>query len=85
MIGVAERNDFNNHLNTFQSTMTRFSALTDSEKINRKPERVRVKTVQHNGTLAQAFESFSVSNKRMEELAILNGMQLKDRVERRGC
>lgn len=82
IIGVAERSDFNNHVNTFQSTMTRFSALTDSEKINRKPERVRIKTVERNGTLAQALESFSASSKRMEELAILNGMQLKDPVEK---
>jgi predicted Zn-dependent protease len=82
IIGVAERSDFNNHINTFQSTMTRFSALTDPDKLNKQPEHVRVKTVQRNGTLAEAFESFSVSNKRMEEFAILNGMQLKDRVEK---
>jgi predicted Zn-dependent protease len=81
LIGVSERSNFNNHVNTFQSVMTRFSALTDSEKINRQPERIRIKTVQRNGTLAQALQSFSVSSKRMEELAILNGMQLKDPVD----
>jgi predicted Zn-dependent protease len=81
IIGVSERGEFNNHVSTFQSTMTRFAALTDQEKINRKPQRIRVKTIQRNGTLAQALENLNVNSKRMEELAILNGMELKDRVE----
>lgn len=82
LIGVSERGDFNNHVNTFQSTMTRFAAVTDQEKLNRQPERVRIKTVQRNTSLVQAFQDLGVSSKRMEEFAILNGMQLKDQVEK---
>jgi predicted Zn-dependent protease len=62
--------------------MTRFNALTDAEKINKKPERVRVKTVQRSALLAEALKAHGVSDKRIGELATLNGMDLSERVEK---
>ena len=80
LIGVASSNDFNNYLPLFTSTMQSFRQLTDASKINRKPERVRIKTVKQAGTLQQAFASFNVPQKRHEEFSIVNGMKLTDRV-----
>ena len=80
MIGVTSSTDFNNFLPLFSSTMGSFKQLTDASKINRKPERVRIKTVKQNSTLEQALRSFNIEQKRLEELAIVNGMKLTDRV-----
>ncbi|HUH33272.1 MAG TPA: M48 family metalloprotease [Daejeonella sp.] len=80
LIGVTSSNDFNNYLPLFTSTMGSFKQLTDASKLNRKPERVRIKTVKQNSTLEQALRSFNVQQKRFEEFAIVNGMKLTDRV-----
>jgi len=81
LIGASSANDFNAYAQLFQSTMGTFSELTDPSKINKQAERVRVKTIAQSGTLAQAFGSLGVKQERMEELAILNGMMLDDRVD----
>ncbi len=80
LIGVSSANDFNNYQPVFNSTMQNFRQLTDASKINRKPELVRIKTVKQSTTLEQAFKSFNVPAKRMEEFAVINGMRLADRV-----
>ncbi|MBT1701686.1 M48 family metalloprotease [Chryseosolibacter indicus] len=81
-IGASAITDFNTYFDTFQNTMRNFRQLTDSEKLSRQPERVRIKTVQQNATLNQVFNSFNVPEKRREELAVLNGMKLEDRVNK---
>lgn len=82
MMGVAAAATFTQYQPYFTSTMQSFKKLTDAAKINKKPERVRIKTVAANGTLAQAFKYFKVADKRMEELSILNGMLLTDAVKK---
>lgn len=82
MIGASSLADFNGYYQLFQNTMGGFSVLSDSEKLNRQPERVTIKTVKQNGTLGNALSSHGVSSKRMEELAVLNGMTLKDNVQK---
>lgn len=80
MIGVSALDNFNRYVGTFQSTMNNFSVLNDPDKLNRKPERIKVRTIEQQGTLGQAFKEFGVSESRMEELAVLNGMSLNDPV-----
>ncbi|MBC7936892.1 MAG: M48 family metalloprotease [Rhizobacter sp.] len=80
MMGVAAADNFTQYQSYFTSSMQSFKKLTDANKINKKPERVRIKTVAANGTLAQAFKYFKVTDKRMEELAILNGKLQTDQV-----
>lgn len=82
ILGASAKNTFNMYFQTFQNTMKSFSELTDQEKINREAERVRIKTVQQSQTLSQALTSYKVPQKRLEEIAILNGMQLDERVEK---
>ncbi len=80
MIGVSGRSTFDAYAATFQGSMERFNELKDPEKINKKAERIRIKTVQRNATLAEALKGHGTPDKRMEELAILNGMNLTDKV-----
>ena len=82
LLGATTPNDFRAYANTFQNSIGSFAELRDASKLNRQAERVRVKEVTSSGTLAQAFQKLNVKERRMEELAILNGMELTERVER---
>lgn len=73
-LGVSATSTFNNYAGYFTNTMQSFKVLTDQAKINKLPERVRIKTVAANSTLEQVMRSYNVPEKRMEEMAILNGM-----------
>ncbi|HVG12512.1 MAG TPA: M48 family metalloprotease [Flavisolibacter sp.] len=74
MLGVSSVADFNNYTSFFSNTMQSFRQLTDPAKLNRQPERVRIKTVAQSGTLEQSLRRLGVSDSRLEEMAILNGM-----------
>jgi predicted Zn-dependent protease len=80
IIGVSALADFNNYANAFSNTMQNFKQLTDPSKLNKKPERVRIKIVNQATTLEQALRGFGVQQKRLDEMAILNGMKLKDKL-----
>lgn len=79
-IGVAVSSDFNSYVQTFEYTMQNFRPLTDPVKINKKPQRVRIKTVSSTMSLSQAFNQLNVPANRHEEFAILNGKLLTDQV-----
>ncbi|KAA6430681.1 M48 family metalloprotease [Rufibacter glacialis] len=79
--GVTAATTFNAYFPAFSATAQNFKPLTDPEKINRKPEVVRIKTIRTPTTLQQALRTYNVPDKRMEEMAILNGMTLTDRLE----
>lgn len=81
MMGISTLNDFNAYLPVFNSTVTSFGKLTDPSKLNRKPDRISVKPARAAGTLAQVLAGLQVDQDKMQELAILNGMQLEERVE----
>jgi predicted Zn-dependent protease len=78
--GVTTQADFNSYANTFNSTMTTFSRLTDASKLNVKPKKVQVVKVQRAGTLADAFSYYRVSQDKQAELALLNDLELTDQV-----
>ena len=80
IIGVSSANDFNAYAQYFTNTMQSFRQLTDPSKLNKQPERVRLKTVRQDATLEQALRSFNAPSDRIEEFAILNGMARGDRV-----
>ena len=82
MIGVTLLPLFDNYASIFKSSMESFRTLTDQGKINKQPERIRIKTVQQDGTLAQALKHHGTSDKRMEEVSILNGMSATDKVDK---
>lgn len=82
MMGISELSKFTNYQSSFLSTIRNFKELTDSEKINRKPEVIRIKTVPQQMTVQSAFQQFNMPANRFEELAILNGMMLSDKLNK---
>lgn len=80
LIGMAMMTDYNNYGNTFLNTMEGFRTLTDQLKINRKPDRIRLRTTSQAATLDQVLRGYNQPANRLEELALLNGMLLTDRV-----
>jgi len=78
LTGIAKKPDFNTYYPNFMNTMKSFNKLTDASKLNRKPERIKVVTVNNNTTVQAFLQSNGVAASRMEELAIVNGVELTD-------
>ncbi len=81
-LGYATQQDFQTYYPTFNSVMTNFRQLTDPGKLNRQPDRIRIKTVAQAGTLQQALKQHQVPQDQLPELAILNGMELNTQVKK---
>lgn len=64
----------------FRNTMDKFKRLTDRSKINVKPAKLVVKKVTRAQTLKQVLKQFGVADNKLEEMAILNGRQLNERL-----
>jgi predicted Zn-dependent protease len=80
LIGISALADFNNYASSFSNTMQSFRELTDPSKLNKKADRIRLKTVSQSGTLSQVLRSNGMPDARLEELALLNGLRLTDNV-----
>ena len=78
ILGVSATADFNQFVPYFSNTMEGFRQLTDQSKINKQPERIRLRTANSNITLQQALQNYGMPSSRFNELAILNGMRLTD-------
>ncbi len=57
-----------------------FSKLRDKKKLEVKPDRIRIKTASVNGTVAEIFKHYDVDEDRYDELAILNGLDVDDKI-----
>jgi len=80
--GVADVADFNNYLSAFSTTMENFNKLTDPAKLNIKPKRIKIYEVKNTQTLAEVFASQKVAQNKTKELALLNNIELTDKVEK---
>ena len=80
LIGVSTTTDFNTYSASFNNTMQGFRPLTDPVRLNKKPQRIRIRNVGSSMTLSQFLTQNNVLSARLEEHAILNGMQLTDNV-----
>ena len=78
--GLSAQTDFNIYSGIFEPTMVNFDKLTESSILNVQSKRIRIKNVQHAGTLADALRSFGIQQEQMEEFAFLNNMELTDQV-----
>lgn len=78
--GVSTPDVFDNYYRSFENTMMQYSRLRDRSKMNRRPDRIRVKRVSRSMTVAQALRSFGVSQKDLGNIAILNNMKLNDQL-----
>ena len=80
LIGLAAPATFSSYAPQFSASAQGYSRLTEAARLNRLPERVRIKTAAKPTTLAAAFSANGIPAKRHEELAILNGMKITDRL-----
>ncbi|RAK63569.1 M48 family metalloprotease [Hymenobacter edaphi] len=80
LVGLTSPAAFQTYAPQFQRTAQGFQRLTAADKLNRQPERVRIKTAKAGQTLGQALAANGVPSKRHEELAILNGMKTTDKM-----
>jgi predicted Zn-dependent protease len=80
--GLASAADFNGSFNTFKQVAGNFRALTDPAKINRKPERIFIKTVPRDGSFREVMTALGMPASRLEELGVLNGQKVDDRIAR---
>ncbi len=78
--GLTTTSAFSSMLPTFNSVMESFKPLNDPVMLNRQPEKIKVRSVNQAGTFSQVMGGFGVSSARMEEMAILNGMQQSDQL-----
>jgi predicted Zn-dependent protease len=82
ILGIAELSKFGTYQPSFLFTIRNFKELTEAEKLNRKPDVVRIKTLPQQMTLQSAFQHFGMPANRFEELAILNGLQLNEQLSK---
>lgn len=73
-------------ISTHESVINRvaegFERLTDPSRLNVQPKRIRVEEVRSTSTLREALSSLGIPSNNLDEHAVLNGMDLSDRVSR---
>ncbi|MCB0634681.1 MAG: M48 family metalloprotease, partial [Lewinella sp.] len=81
LMGLSLTTDFATWQPRFTNVIRNFRSLSDPDKLNRQPDRIRIRTVSQTTTLQNALTSFGVPKDRLEEMSIVNGMQLGDTVQ----
>ena len=79
-IGVSTATDFSSYQQVFTQVMQEFRTVTDASILNKKADRIRIKTVNSSTTLAQFLRSQNIPEAQHEGYAILNGMNLTDQL-----
>ncbi|GAB3923398.1 M48 family metalloprotease [Larkinella terrae] len=80
--GLAANANFNSSFNTFKQVAENFRSLSDPDKLNRKAERVFVKSSPRDGSFREVITALGMPANRVEEAGILNGLKADDRVKR---
>ncbi|GAB4014615.1 M48 family metalloprotease [Spirosoma koreense] len=80
--GLATAADFNASFGTFKQVAESFRSLSDPDKLNRKAERVLVKSAPRDGSFREVVTTLGMPANRVEEAGILNGLKADDRVTR---
>lgn len=79
--GVSELSDFDHQVSYFNQTMRNFKVLNDAAKINKKPQRISIKTAGKNATLQSLLQDSKISGEElMKEHALINGMSLDETI-----
>ncbi len=80
--GLAELEAFDHYVSYFNVSMRNFKQLTDQAKINKKPDRIDIRTVNRDGTLQSVLKANRVKEERLKEHAVINGLSLDAQVKR---
>lgn len=78
LMGMTYKSQFSRYESQFKKTMDSFNKLTDAQKLNKQPERIKIITVNQNGKLKEELVRQKIPTSRLNEFAILNGMELND-------
>jgi predicted Zn-dependent protease len=78
--GFASQALFQQHTDVFKHTMGGFRNLTDRKRIDVEPDRLRIQATKGDATLKAALRSFGVPDEELEEISLLNGKLLEDRI-----
>ncbi|MGH1364009.1 MAG: M48 family metalloprotease [Calditrichia bacterium] len=76
--GYTSAQAFGQQASTFESTMKGFRKLTDTARMNVKPDRIRIKRITRSTPLKAALKTHGTPDDKLDELALINGMQLTD-------
>jgi predicted Zn-dependent protease len=80
LAGASAPSGFEANRSTFVQAMNSFKTLTDATHLNRKAERISIKTTSKSMNFQQALVLYGIPSTRFEEMAILNGKQLSDQL-----
>jgi predicted Zn-dependent protease len=80
-LGLSTEADFRTYSNLMLRTMQGFISLSDPDKLSRQPDRLKIETLSRGMTLQEALAAYRQDRQRFEELAVLNGMELNQRLE----
>lgn len=81
MVGLTVNTDFNIYFNNFQATMRSFNKLTDANKLNRQPDRIKIVPAKKTATFLQIMADNGMGADRMKELSLINAMAAGQTVE----
>jgi predicted Zn-dependent protease len=73
---------FANLAPTFEQVMKSFDRLRNQAALSKQPQRVKIMTVDQPGDVRQTLTRLGVKEAELEEIAILNGMYLQDKLQR---
>ena len=76
--GLSLPNSFEGYATLFDRTMGRFKHLSDRNRINVQPDRIRIRAAKRAGTMKSVLRSLGVPEKEQKNIALLNGKSLKD-------
>lgn len=80
MVGLAMQSDFNRYQRDMEYSIGTFATLTDRSKIDKKPETLKIVSNPRSQSLGSALVAAGVPQARVQEMAILNGMDVNETV-----
>ncbi|RME01905.1 MAG: peptidase M48 [Calditrichaeota bacterium] len=80
--GFTSQKSFDKYVDTFNRVARGFDRLRNRAALSKKPLRVRIRRVRKAGNLATVLKRMGAKPRQLDELAILNGLDLKDPVPR---
>jgi predicted Zn-dependent protease len=80
--GISSAADYTKYKPTFANVMDGFSLVTSASVLNKQPVRLHIKQVTASGTVRTRLLALGAPEGRLEELALINGRKLENRVEK---
>lgn len=80
MHGFASAAKYDGHAGDFSRVMEGFNKVTDQSVLNRQPRHLRIKKAPAAGTMRSVLQALGTESGALQEMAVLNGKTLDDRV-----